>query len=108
VHLDNNLDCSQFVIGTPLNGHYVAYDLNFGSFSMGSEPYSGPLTPASGIVPTAPLPSTGNPWTLITSSLPKCGYVVQLNVWDRSIVNSSPGSHNYAPASVGFCLQTSL
>ena len=108
VHLDNNLDCSQFVIGTPLNGHYVAYDLNFGSFSMGSEPYSGPLTPSSGIVPTAPLPSVGNPWTLDTSSLPKCGYVVQLNVWDRSIVNSSPGSHNYAPASVGFCLQTSL
>jgi hypothetical protein len=108
VHLDNNLDCSQFVIGTPLNGHYVAYDLNFGSFSMGSEPYSGPLTPASGIVPTAPLPSVGNAWTLVTTSLPKCGYVVQLSVGDRSIVNSSPGSHNYASASVGFCLQTSL
>ncbi|HEY5253126.1 MAG TPA: hypothetical protein VIJ53_00645, partial [Acidobacteriaceae bacterium] len=69
---------------------------------------SGPLTPASGIVPTAPLPSIGNAWTLTTGSLPKCGYVVQLYVSDRSIVNSSPGSHNNTPASVGFCLQTSL
>ena len=41
VHLDNNLDCSRFTVGTILNGHYVAYDINFGSFSMGSEPYAG-------------------------------------------------------------------
>ncbi len=108
VHLDNNLDCSRFVVGAVLNGHFVAYDSNFGSFSIGSEPYAGPVSPSSGTVPTAPLPSSGNPWTLNTSSLPPCGYVVQLNVWDRSIVNSSPGSHNYAPASVGFCLLTSM
>jgi hypothetical protein len=86
----------------------MPYDINFGSFSMGSEPYSGTLTPSSGIVPTTTLPSAGNPWTLITTSLPKCGYVVLLNMSDRSIVNSSPGSHKHALASVGFCLQTAL
>ena len=108
VHLDNNLDCSRFAVGTVLNGHYVAYDIHFGSFSMGSEPYAGPVSPSSGTVPTASLPSAGNAWTLDTSSLPPCGYVVQLNVWDRSIVDSSPNSHNYMPASVGFCLLSSL
>lgn len=107
-HLDNNLDCSRFTVGTTLHGHYVAYDSNFGSFSMGSQPYAGLMSPSGGTVPTAPLPSQGNAWTLDTSSLPPCGYVVQLSVWDRSIVNSSPGSHNYASASVGFCLLTSL
>jgi len=108
VHLDNNLDCSRFVVGTVLNGHYVAYDSNFGSLSMGSEPYAGPVSPGSGYVRTAPLPSSGDPWKLDTSTLPPCGYVVQLNVADLSIVDSSPGLHNYAYASVGFCLLSSL
>ena len=104
VDLDNNLDCSQFNVGAVLNGHFVAYDLNFGSFSMGTEPFSGPISPSSGNTPTAPLPSNGNSWTLNTSSMKPCGYTIQLGVSDRSIVNSSPGSHNYTPAFAGFCL----
>ncbi len=104
VHLDNNLDCSRFVKGAKLQGHFVAWDLNFGSFSMGSEPYSGPVTPSGGNSPTAPLPSIGSAWSLDTTNMTPCGYVVQLDVADRSIVNSSPGNHNFASNSVGFCL----
>ncbi|HTD56060.1 MAG TPA: hypothetical protein VK670_11805, partial [Silvibacterium sp.] len=104
IHLDNNLDCSRFNVGAVLNGHFVAWDLNFGSYSLGSEPFAGPVIPSSGFTPTAPLPSAGNAWSLDTSGMIPCGYVVQLNVYDRSIVDSSPGLHNYTPASVGFCL----
>jgi len=104
IHLDNNLDCSRFNVGAVLNGHFVAYDSNFGSFSLGLLPFSGPVSPASGTAPTAPLPSIGNAWTLNTSTLTPCGYVVQLVVADRSIVNSSPNGHNWGTASVGFCL----
>ena len=104
VHLDNNLDCSRFNKGALLQGHYVAWDLNFGSFSLGSEPFPGPVSPSGGSTPTAPLPSSGSAWGLDTTNMTPCGYVVELDVWDRSIVNSSPGSHNPASNSVGFCL----
>ena len=43
-------------------------------------------------------------WTLDTTGLPPCGYVVVLNAWDRTIVNSGfIGNYNDAP--VGFCLK---
>ena len=104
VHLDNNLDCSRFNVGATLQGHFVAWDLNFGSYSMGSGPYSGPVTPSGGNSPTAALPSIGSAWSLDTTNMTPCGYVVQLDVADRSIVNSSPGNHNHGSNSVGFCL----
>jgi len=34
-----------------------------------------------------------------------CGYVVRLDVSDRSIVNSYPGSHNSGAIEVGLCLR---
>lgn len=33
-----------------------------------------------------------------------CGYVVVVHVWDRAIVSSHPGSHNYNKDDFGFCL----
>jgi hypothetical protein len=33
-----------------------------------------------------------------------CGYDIHLAVADRSIVNSSWGSHNWGSADTGFCL----
>jgi hypothetical protein len=107
IHLDNNLDCSQFNVGAKLNGHFVAWDLNFGSYSLGTEPFTGPVSPSGGNTPTAALPSTGSAWSLDTTGMTPCGYVVQLEVADRSILDSSPGLHNTAPASVGFCLLAS-
>lgn len=107
IHLDNNLDCSQFTVGAVLTGHFVAYDANFGSYSLGTEPFSGPVSPSSGILPTAPLPSAGSPWTLNTATLQPCGYTISVGVADRSIVNSSPGSHNYNDDFAGFCLLAS-
>jgi hypothetical protein len=104
INLDNNLDCSQFPVGAVLTGHFVAYDLNFGSYGIGTEPFSGPVTPPSGITPTSPLPSSGSPWKLNTATLTPCGYTIQVDVADRSIVNSSPGVHNFNDDFAGFCL----
>ena len=107
INLDNNLDCSQFNVGAVLTGHFVAWDLHFGSYSIGTEPFSGPVVPSSGITPTASLPSTGSPWGLNTATLTPCGYTIQVDVADRSIVDSSPGLHNFNDNFAGFCLLAS-
>jgi hypothetical protein len=113
IHIDSGGDCKQFPLATPIDGHFVARDLHFGAFSLQTLP--------STIVPAPNEPSTATPftsqtalppgdvWTLSTTSpseMIACGYVVQLQAWDNSIVGSSPGSHNYNHAEVGFCLVT--
>jgi len=36
-----------------------------------------------------------------------CGYVVQIESYDRAVVNSSPGGHNYGRDDTGLCLRES-
>jgi len=94
-------DCGKFGVGTTLGGIFVARDVNFGSFSLGTAPFNGPVSPSSGSVQT---PVGGSSWSLVTAGLKSCGYVVEIGVADRSIVNSAWGAHNWASASTGFCL----
>lgn len=94
-------DCGKFPVGTILGGNFVARDINFGSFSLGTLPFSGPMVPSSGSVQT---PVAGSSWSLNTTGMKSCGYVVELEVADRSIVNSAWGAHNRTPASTGYCL----
>ena len=57
----------------------------------------------------SPAPS-GHGWELDTGSpvaMKPCGYVVRLDVSDRSILNSVPGQHNSNHISVGLCLRES-
>jgi hypothetical protein len=113
IHIDSGGDCKQFPLATSIDGHFVARDLHFGAFSLQTLP--------STIVPPPNEPSTATPftsetalppgdvWTLSTttpSEMIACGYVVQLQAWDNSIVDSSPGLHNSNHAEVGFCLVT--
>jgi hypothetical protein len=102
VHIDSAGDCGKFGVGTVLNGHFVARDVNFGSYSLGTLPFAGPISPGSGSVQTAVAP--GDAWTLVTTLMQPCGYDIHLAVADRSIVNSSWGSHNWGSADTGFCL----
>ena len=106
INIDSGGDCKQFTPGSPINGHFVAQDLHFGAFSMATLP-----TAMSPNEPTTTTPSTsqtaafpGDPWQLNTTGMSTCGYVVEVDVSDNSIVNSSPGNHNYNSAQVGFCL----
>jgi hypothetical protein len=92
-------DCGKFPVSTKLQGDFVALDANFGGLNLGTSPFSGPITPSSGFVPTS-----GSIWNLDTTGMKSCGYVIELGVSDRSIVNSVWGAHNRASAATGFCL----
>jgi len=97
--------CEQFKPGVTLTGKFVARDPNFGRFSLVTLPSSvspPSPSPSSGTSQTSPTP--GDVWTLSTTGMDPCGYVVKLHVWDRTIRNSGPGSHNYDTDDVGFCL----
>jgi hypothetical protein len=107
IHIDNGGDCKQFPVGgAPIQGHFVATDLNFGSFSLDTTPVTQnpnePTTATPTYQATAPLP--GDAWSLDLTGMPACGYVVQLWVYDRSIVGSVPYQHNSNYSDVGFCL----
>ena len=101
--------CGKFTVGAVLNGHFVARDTYFGSFSLGVAPGINPAgvgvpSPSSGAVQTAVSP--GDLWTLDTTGMKPCGYIMQLIVADRSILNSSgPGSVHHSSAAAGFCLE---
>jgi hypothetical protein len=106
IHIDSGGDCKDFGSGTMINGHFVARDTHFGAYSINVLPTSmspNAATPASGVAQTAAFP--GDAWSLNTAGMTPCGYVVEVNVWDRSIVNSVPGQHNYNRDDVGFCLR---
>lgn len=108
IHIDSGGDCKQFGLGTEIDGHFVARDIHFGAFSLATLP-SALVSPANEPNPSIPtttetLSAPGDTWTLTTTGLPPCGYVVQLWAYDNAIVGSSPGSHNYDHAEVGFCL----
>jgi len=104
--------CGDFHIGDKITGSYAVSDLHFYYLSL-------ELLPPSGGAFTAPVPlprfwtdpgastlGDAGTWTLDTTGLPACGYVVVLNAWDRTIVNSGYIG-NYNDGSVGFCLKAS-
>ncbi len=106
LHIDSGGDCGKFAVGAVLNGHFVGRDLNFGGYSLYTLPFNGPISPSGGTVQTAVAP--GDVWTLNTAGMTPCGYVIELDVSDRSIVNSGYASHNRASSSAGFCLLATL
>lgn len=105
--------CGQYIAGMPINGTFVAQDTHFGHFRLDTLPHSlAPPSPQK-MVGGSPVGAYGNDptpagdedaWQLDTSAMVQCGYVVRLRVWDRTIVNSKPGSHNRASDDRGFCL----
>jgi hypothetical protein len=100
-------DCGKFPSGTMLDGTFVARDDNLGSYSLGVEPPVnippiGVPSPSSGLVNTAPAP--GDAWTLDTTNMQACGYVIRVVAVDRAIVNSQSVGH-VSHDSAGFCLE---
>jgi hypothetical protein len=110
-------DCKDFDQGSTINGNFIADDPHFGGWSLSTEPNT-VSTPSnqpevSGLAATSPAPGPGGwTWTLHTSpppaglvSMKPCGYVVRLDVSDRTIVHSVPFAHNSNHIEVGFCLR---
>jgi len=114
IHIAAGGDCKDFVEGVTISGDFIADDAHFGGWSLSTEPNtfttpSNPPQPSPFLAGTSPAPGPGgHGWTLNTASPVKmkpCGYVVRLDVSDRSIVNSYPGSHNSGAIEVGLCLR---
>ena len=116
-------DCADFSVGDPISGTYSATDTHFHSLSLNvlpttinGNPSGGSFTapvplPAGGTMPlvrryNAGVAATGESgnWTLDTTGMERCGYVIEIGVWDRTIVNSG-SIGRYARATVGLCLR---
>jgi hypothetical protein len=99
-------NCADFMVGDTISGVFTATDTHFGSASFDLLPANGgSFTPVSIAYPA----STGavdQPWSLDTTGLPRCGYVVRLSASDRTIVNSGWVGWG-AEKVVGLCLRTS-
>jgi hypothetical protein len=108
IHIDSGGDCKQFGLNSVIDGHFVARDIHFGTFSLQTLPATLLPPPNELVTATAytsqTAPAPGDAWSLSTAGMIPCGYVVQLWVYDNTIVGSSPGSHNANYADVGFCL----
>lgn len=103
-------DCGKFGPGTVMSGNFVARDDYLGGYSLGVEPATNPPgigvpVPSSGLVQTAAAP--GNAWSLDTTGMKPCGYVLRVVATDRAIVNSQAVGHHVS-ASVGFCLDAEV
>jgi len=115
IHISAGGDCKDFKQDSTITGNFVANDLYFGSWSLSTEPNT-VTTPSNqpkanpflaNTLPTAPAPG-GHGWSLDTLSpieMKPCGYVVRLDVSDRSILHSVPFAHNSNHIEVGFCLR---
>lgn len=111
IHIDGLGDCKDFAVDSTITGMFVARDLHLGSFQLSTLPNTA-TTPSN--APTSPTPSTmqtavspGDNWSLNTKApvlMKPCGYVVLVEAWDRSILNSA-SQGNYSRQSVGLCLR---
>lgn len=116
IQIDNGgviQDCNDFNQGTDVTGHFLAYDPqgHFGAWSLDTTPNS--LSPPDPVADPAldyRSPTTtfgpGHGWRITpTAGLQPCGYVVTVRVYDNTIVDSNPWTHNDAADDTGFCLR---
>jgi hypothetical protein len=97
--------CGDFTIGETIKGSYWASDnegLRALAFAI-APPLGGGTFTTTPAVTT--LTFDDGTWELDTTGMPHCGYVVYLDAYDRTIVDSSTPSGWPAQAFAGFCLK---
>lgn len=99
-------NCGKFTPGDVLTGNFVARDDYMASYTLSVEPAINPApeaipVPSAGFTNTAVAP--GDPWTLDTTGMDPCGYIIRVVAVDKAIVHSQSVGH-HSPASAGFCL----
>ena len=105
LHITSGGDCGKFAVGDTISGWFVARDRHFAGYSIDTVPYPAPagqLTPASSTTQT---PAGGLSWSLDTTGMTPCGYVIELWVSDLAIVNSAY-TGRARRVTRGFCLDT--
>lgn len=99
--------CGTFHVGDILHGTYSVSDEHMGGFWLAVQPaanaHGATPAPASKNYPVLPNLGENGTWTLDTTPMDPCGYVVQLHTWDRTIVSGNGSWPN--DAFVGFCLK---
>lgn len=96
------LPCGDFTKGVTVVGRYdVTDNIGIGSIGFTLEPGSGSVV----VIPdgSSTLTHATGEWRVATAALPPCGYVVRLDVYDRTIANCSSAWH--AVDTEGFCLR---
>lgn len=100
-------NCGKFAEGTTISGLFKARDIYFRSFDLNvlpddiNDPGEGVPTPSSGTTQTA---VSGDSWSLDTTGMQACGYVLEVVARDRAILNSASVGHQRRDT-VGFCLE---
>lgn len=100
--------CGKFLRNDIIHGTYTAMDNHFGMLTLTVHP-AGPahgatVNPSSRAYSVVPTTGESGTWTLNTSGMDPCGYIIQLRVRDRTIVDS--GSIGWWNGSdVGFCIE---
>lgn len=102
-------DCSDFSPSTTVSGNFVARADHFGAFSLYTTPstLSPPSPDTEGLgayTETNTFSMGGSPWQLALGTFKPCGYVLRLEVYSRSIIDSGPGGHHGNYSDVGFCV----
>ena len=97
--------CNKAAPGDSVSGTFSATDDYFGAYSMRTLPASLGLPGPASAPPSGATGVASGTWHLDTADTwPHCGYVIELSVRDRAIVNSTPGSYHWDSDDVGFCL----
>lgn len=117
------LECGKFPVNTVLSGHFSAHDPGTSSNAADFQHYRTtsltihPAGPANGVTPTTvPAAVDYNPplvltvgldgdWTLNTAGMSACGYVLHLEVHDRTIYDAGNATGFAAADEIGFCLE---
>lgn len=110
--------CGDFKAGDKISGTYSVAEEHFGylTFSvvpaLGGGKFTAPAPwpgisqmPLSRFFPVVPTTGEAGTWTLDTTGMPKCGYVIYLQSWDRTIVDSGYVGR-YGQDVQGLCLKT--
>ena len=114
IHIDPAIggDCADFTTGTDITGTYTMLDTHAGSFSISVTPNKGAVVDVDGtgtsglsyVAGTLPGGGKSGSFVIHTGGVPKCGYNVRIDAYDRTIVSShSIGLYNNDIQ--GFCLR---
>jgi len=107
-HWSPAMACDTFVKGVLIRGKYTVSDEHFRILSLYVQPpgpaHGTPVTPSIRTYPTVPTTGETGTWILDTTNMDPCGYVIRLDVWDRTIVSCDDDGW-FSWASLGFCLK---
>lgn len=98
--------CQMYSVGgADITGTFKAKDKHFWYYNLYLLPYPGNIThtPVATTYPAVPGTGVAGTFTITTSTMKPCGYVINLRAWDRTIINNHMhGNRNHD--SEGFCL----